>query len=601
VREVALTRSARFSGDAGKILVTAFLLFVFLLAFLSGAQARQQSSNNSAKSDPPSGQISGHVFAADTGTPLAKAVVSLEVAGNSPISESVETTADGVFHFTGLAPGKYLISIERCGYISEPHAYGTPTFSAGDDLVSLTAGEKREALDFRLKRGGVISGSVTDEDNEPVPGMIVQALPFPYEPGGSHGFFGMEGAAATTDDLGNFRLIGLNPGSYYVYVNTIGQRWGRQRTVEYREAYYPEADSPRDAQRVRVNTSAETSGIHVTVRLTRSFNIRGHVQGSCKGAAETSCMLLASRANSPMTSPGGNTAVDDDGAFELTGLVPGEYSVKAIAIRQANTEAMQTLLGTGSTRIQILDRDAEADVSVGPLGQISGTVVDESSKPGKPRGLVIVIRQIGAQGAEGADARMFIGGKADGRPVDAKGRFELTGIETGTYVLGLAARGVQFDEPNQQTEGSAADDPDTMYLKEFVCAGRDYANRAFELNSSTRLSDCKVKLGHDTASIHGKVMDGDKGVAGQIVVAIPESPELRRNPRYTLSGRTNRDGQFSIIGIIPGDYLIFAVTPNAEQSYYALDFAERNQAAAERATFKPGEAKTFVLKASTAQ
>jgi protocatechuate 3,4-dioxygenase beta subunit len=598
VGEVALTRSARFSSDAGKILLTAFLSFVFL----SGAQGRQQSANNSKKSDSPSGIISGHVYGADTGAPLAKAVVSLEVIGNFQTSESVETAADGVFRFAGLEPGKYQISVERCGYISEPRADGGMTFSDSDNSVSITSGEKREGFDFRLTRGGVISGSVTDEDNEPVPGLIVQALPFPYEPGGNHVMYGIAGSAATTDDLGNFRLIGLSAGSYYVYVNSIGQRWGRQRTVEYRDVYYPEADSQRDAQRVRVNSSAETPGIHVTVRLTRSFNIHGHVQGSCKGLAETSCMLLAFRANTPTVGPGANSAADEDGSFELSGLAPGEYAVKAIAIRQANTDAAQTPLGMGSTRIQIIDRDAEGDVSVGPLGQISGTVVDESSKPIQPRGMVIVIRQIGADETDGIDTQMFIGGNSEARPVDAKGHFEVNGIEGGTYVLELAAaRGQEFVNQAQQSNALASDDPDTMYLKEFVCAGRDYARRAFELSSSTQLTDCKVKLGHDTASINGKVMDGDKGVAGELVVAIPESPELRRNPRYTLTGRTNRDGQFSITGIIPGDYLIFAVTPNVEQSYYALDFAERNPSAAERATFRPGETKTFVLKPSSAQ
>ncbi len=62
-----------------------------------------------------------------------------------------------------------------------------------------------------------------------------------------------------------------------------------------------------------------------------------------------------------------------------------------------------------------------------------------------------------------------------------------------------------------------------------------------------------------------------------------------------MTARTNHNGQFSIAGIIPGDYLVFAVAPNAEQSYYALDFAERNLSLAERATFKSGESKIFVL------
>jgi hypothetical protein len=185
--------------------------------------------------------------------------------------------------------------------------------------------------------------------------------------------------------------------------------------------------------------------------------------------------------------------------------------------------------------------------------------------------------------------------------LDSAGRFKLTGIDPGLYVLTLGQATIANPADLASLAGGAAEDLRLMYLKQANCAGRDYAKEVFRLNGGTLLSDCKVTIGRDTASINGKVMDGDKGVARQLVVAIPALPELRRNPRYTLTGSTNRDGQFSITGIIPGDYLIFAVTPNVEQSYYALDFAERNPSAGERATFRPGEAKTFVLKPSSAQ
>ncbi len=67
-----------------------------------------------------------------------------------------------------------------------------------------------------------------------------------------------------------------------------------------------------------------------------------------------------------------------------------------------------------------------------------------------------------------------------------------------------------------------------MYLKEVVCSGRDYATQAVALDSGTRLSDCRIKIGHDTANVSGEVLNGErKAVAGELIVAIPEAMELR--------------------------------------------------------------------------
>jgi hypothetical protein len=46
---------------------------------------------------------------------------------------------------------------------------------------------------------------------------------------------------------------------------------------------------------------------------------------------------------------------------------------------------------------------------------------------------------------------------------------------------------------------------------------------------------------------------------------------------------------------------LFAVAPDQEQSYCALDFADRNQRDAVRVTVKPNESKMISMKPATAQ
>jgi hypothetical protein len=65
--------------------------------------------------------------------------------------------------------------------------------------------------------------------------------------------------------------------------------------------------------------------------------------------------------------------------------------------------------------------------------------------------------------------------------------------------------------------------------------------------------------------------------------------------------KTNANGEYQISGVIPGDYLLFAVPLNDDHSYFSIDFADRNQADAERVNVKAGDTKTVSLKPATPQ
>ena len=92
--------------------------------------------------------------------------------------------------------------------------------------------------------------------------------------------------------------------------------------------------------------------------------------------------------------------------------------------------------------------------------------------------------------------------------------------------------------------------------------------------------------------------DGENPARGLIVVLVPASKELRRIPRYTLTAHTDVSGQYKIAGVIPGDYLLFAIPPSADHGYFSLDFPERHTDIAEHISVDPRTTQTFNLKAS---
>ena len=92
--------------------------------------------------------------------------------------------------------------------------------------------------------------------------------------------------------------------------------------------------------------------------------------------------------------------------------------------------------------------------------------------------------------------------------------------------------------------------------------------------------------------------DGEKPARGRVVALIPESKELRRIPRYTLTARTNDSGQYKIAGIIPGEYLLFAIQPSADDSYFDIDFPESHAGIAEHIKVDPSTTQAVNLKSS---
>jgi hypothetical protein len=158
------------------------LLIFFACAVESAAavdlSAPSQTNINSQKPAPASGQISGHLYQADTGAPLAKAgIVLIPVTGTS-LNVTGErrfavTDAGGFYIFTQVAAGTYTVGTSPQGFISR---YFDDVASPEDArILSVSAGETMERIDIRVIRAGVISGTVLDEENHPLQ-VAVQAV-----------------------------------------------------------------------------------------------------------------------------------------------------------------------------------------------------------------------------------------------------------------------------------------------------------------------------------------------------------------------------------------------------------------------------------------
>ncbi len=522
-------RSARFAF----CVVTPLLL---TLAMVTAAQTKDYPQ-------PPKsslGQILGRVSRSDTGEPVPKAQVEL-YPGNPETAEAagperiVRTGPDGTFVFSDLPAGTYGVSVWRNGF-SE--------FSPHDDrhsegrYITLKPGQKAENLDLRLNPTGVIAGQVSDEDQEPVQGLEVFALRVNFQPGGRKQV--SASGQTVTDDLGNFRLSNLTPGSYYVSagglihqpMREVGLKQSPTGGVQYRNTFYPGTSSLDEAQVLKVGPELTTNDIRFTTPTERNYSITGKVLSGVGRPALKDAEVSCKRVDAPGYTFGSareSVQMESDYSFKFSSLPPGDYT---LIVRTVDAGVANDL---GFASVRVVDSNVQANIDIGRAAEVHGSVE-------APQGLSLAGKRITL---ETFGSGFYLLHEAPG--IDAGGRFAVTNIPPGEFIFTV----------------SGARGEESAYVRKAICNGRDYASREFTLAVGTVL-DCDVTLAGDTSTIHGKVTDGENPARGLVVVLVPESRQLRRIPRYTLTAHTDVAGQYKIAGVIPGDYLMFAVPTNAD-------------------------------------
>jgi uncharacterized protein (DUF2141 family) len=526
----------------------------------------QQAKTGQAQRDT-TGQISGHVYRSDGGEPIAKATVTLRGLQHAN-PQVVQTGADGAFVFRDLEPGTYMLQAERTGFV--PKNYGQE--GAGrNSTINLTAGQTLNDMNIPLEMAGVISGNVTDEGDEPLEGIAVAAMRMRYFAGGREDVVVMH--TERTDDLGNFRLAGLMPGSYYL--QAAGAEGGGRGSVNasYRRIYYPSAALLNGAQTIQVVAGNEIRGIHLSIPLQVGYSISGVVTDTEEdGPRPYNIMVLLSEGSAESAGlPVATTVTHTDGSFIVHGVPAGDYVLVARGTGGRGLSPGADVLtivqgdpGTGIASVTVANADSSANIVIGRAGAVRGEIAVDGAKGAGSFGVSVALE---ASGGRRAGSRTSVG---------ATGTFAIEGIAPGRYSFVVAGAPM-------------------LYVKQATCAGADYAVQPVVMDSGTLLSDCKILLANDAGAFTGRVMDGDNGVPDMVVVAIPESRTLRRVARYAMRGKTDGNGLFHIVGVIPGEYELFAVPEDEYGSYFALDFADRNQNSATRVSLKPGENQVVML------
>ena len=236
----------------------------------------------------PLGTIRGTVRRRGVPVPYAR----VDIAG--PSSAGLTTDALGRYEAKGLEPGKY-------GFYCDDRRRGAMLFE--DRTFELGLAETREH-DIDLAWGGTITGHVVDGSGAPVVGAVVW-------------FVGEMASSCSTDTAGAFACGALRGGKYTASVFPGSGAWNELRFLET-----PPEVELRDGD-------ARTEGVRLVVAPTL-LAITGKVTDAA-GAPVPDVAVNAfgferKSLGRFQTPPG--TITDDNGAFRIDGLSPGDYVVE---------------------------------------------------------------------------------------------------------------------------------------------------------------------------------------------------------------------------------------------------------------------------------
>lgn len=229
-------------------------------------------------------------------------------------------------------------------------------------------------------------------------------------------------------------------------------------------------------------------------------------------------------------------AVNADGTFEISNIVPGDYNLIAIQQVQNQVYSSLTRLDVGPGGISGINLAVRAGIEVPGQIYVEGTA---------PANFQMNRLRVGLQTQDNLPI-----GNATAQ-VDATGKFTLANVPAMSYRL--AVQGL----------------PTGAYLIAGRFGGTDALAGPIQVDSPGPLS---LQIGFSPGAVTGTVMDnGGKPFSSAITVLIPAA----RN-RLDLYKTTNSDqsGNVSFTNVAPGDYKLIAWEDVPEGAYLNADFVQ---------------------------
>jgi hypothetical protein len=313
-----------------------------LLAFLSLAFYSPLALPQATSSPEPSAGIFGRVVNAETHGIVRRAAIKVYTSNDQ---WDTFTDGEGRFRFPTLAAGEYTLIAHRDGYTDRAYKVERSDF------------DEQKELSIELRPQGVIAGKVVDGLGQALQSAQIQALGSRTRGGNVEVL-----NSAETNDLGEYRLTGLDPGTYRLRATYRGGRNSEfdPTPLTLATSYY--GGSEKSAE-IAVKAASVTTGIDFILNPTRPATVRGTLHSAGGALAEPATLWIMGQAGE-----GGRNGSGKDGKFEIADVGPGTYTISA------KTLSKTTPL-FGMTTVEVRGTDVDAiDLMLRPIPRIDGQI-----------------------------------------------------------------------------------------------------------------------------------------------------------------------------------------------------------------------------------
>jgi hypothetical protein len=470
-------------------------------------------------------RIAGTVVSKADSRPLVRTRVTIRDAQDPREFEFVITSEDGKYEFTGLPAGKYSLTGAKRGFISASYEQHDEFSTA----IVTGAGIDTENLLLRLAPDAVITGKVLDEAGDPVR----QATVTLYYDDHSSGVDRIHPSrTAQTDDLGEYELTPLRPGTYFLAATgkpwyavhppsaTVNSASNGQETlaldrsldVAYPVTYYPDVTDADSALPIPIRGGER---VEADFHLNPVPSLRLLFHAPDDGTHTFFVPQLQQPAFDAYTSvPASVTGTASPGVVEVTGIPAGRYNVSIPG-------PASTLQMSG---VDLTKDGEEVDLSKGEISSSVKFSIQIAGEAVPPAQLMVGLRS----GTRVAGASQ----------TDSKGEAELQQVAPGKYEVVVWGPGKRYSVARISAQGVEVSGHTVS-----VAAG-----------SSPSVSLSVVTGNTD---IQGIVRKAGKGFAGAMVVLVPANPEVDRD--LFRRDQSDLDGSFLLHAVIPGDYTLLAI------------------------------------------
>jgi protocatechuate 3,4-dioxygenase beta subunit len=521
------------------------LRLAIVLAIFFVAQSSFTTSAQTADSKPKAtASIAGRVTIGDK--PAAGIIVAVNGINQQDLIAQATSDAEGKYRIGGLAPGQITVGTFAPTYVSP----ASPTFIGGRTL-NLSADEVVEGIDFKLTRGGVITGRVTDGEGKPVVEERISLNqiddgrgPTQAVPGRPMVTRAPNPSMYSTEDRGIYRIYGLPAGRYLV---SVGDEAGGMGTVRgagyYPRTYYPDTTDAAKAAIVELSEGGEAKNIDINVGLrAHTYTVSGRIIDADTNqpiaGVDYSFGPLRQNQNQTFMSGGysASTPTNTNGEFRIEGVEPGRYAIMAISNSFPGAANQQPKLYSDPVQFEITDGDVGGlEVKASRGLSISGTVVTEGITDKRALAAVSRLFVTGFVQPSGSGIQTFVGVASS--PIAADGSFQLDGLKPGKVSLNV--------------NGSGSIDSRSITVSRVVYE-RDLPNGQLDLPAGQNISGVRIYLAYGTGIVKGevKVEGGTLPTDAFLFVALQRENQLVRPPNAQVDAR----GRFIITGIPAGTY-----------------------------------------------